>query len=192
MFQLKQLLYSDLARRYEFEGRKNVQPNFLRFVGRLFHYSYLPNVLCRMSRAAMLWHLPVLPRLLTYLNLVLFGLEVTPKCEIGPGVVFAYPVGCVIGASRIGKNVTIFQGVGLGALRPDMGFHRELRCEIGDHVILGAECKVLGPYNVGNGAVIGPNSVVLTSVLPGQMVFGVPARLVSAAQLASISGYRAI
>jgi serine O-acetyltransferase len=80
----------------------------------------------------------------------------------------------------------------LGALRPDMGFHRELRCEIGDHVILGAECKVLGPYNVGNGAVIGPNSVVLTSVLPGQMVFGVPARLVSAAQLASISGYRAI
>lgn len=191
MLQLKQLLYSDLARRYEFEGRGHVQPNFFRFVGRLFHYSYLPNVLCRMSRAAMLCRLPVIPKLLTYLNLVLFGLEVTPKCEIGPGVIFAYPVGCVIGAWRIGSNVTIFQGVGLGALRPDMGFNHELRCEIGDNVVLGAECKVLGPYHVGNGAVVGPNSVVLGSVLPGQVVFGIPARVASTAQHASILGYRA-
>src|ERR1700734_3436081 len=98
MSQLKDLLYSDLARQYELEGRPEVRPNFLRFLGRLLHFRFLPNVLCRISRAAMLTGVPALPKLFTYLNLVLFGLEVTSKCEIGPGIFFAHPVGCVIGA----------------------------------------------------------------------------------------------
>lgn len=178
MSQLKVLLYSDLARQYELEGRLGLRPNFGRFLLRLFHFRYLPNVICRSSRAAMLAGIPVLPKLLTYLNLVLFGLEVTPKCEIGPGIFFAHPVGCVIGAWRIGSNVLIFQGVGLGALHPDMGFNRELRCEIGDDVVLGAGCKVLGPYRIGNGAVVGANSVVMNSVESQRTVFGVPARVV--------------
>ena len=178
MSQLKELLYADLARQYELEGRSNIKPNFGRFLLRLLHFRYLPNVISRSSRAAMLAGVPVLPRLLTYLNVVLFGLEITPKCEIGPGVFFAHPVGCVIGAWRIGSNVTIFQEVGLGALRPDMGFNRELRCEIGDNVILGAGCKVLGPYRIGDGASIGANSVVLSSVEPQRTVFGIPARVV--------------
>jgi serine O-acetyltransferase len=178
MSQLKELLYTDLARQYELEGRSDIRPNFVRFLLRLLHFRYLPNVICRTSRAAMLSGVPVLPKLLTYLNVVLFGLEVTPKCEIGPGVFFAHPVGCVIGAWRIGSNVMIFQGVGLGALHPDMGFNRELRCEIGDNVVLGAGCKVLGPYLIGNGAVVGANSVVMSAVEPRQTVFGVPARVV--------------
>ena len=178
MSQLKHLLYSDLARQYELEGRNDLRPNLFRFLARLLHFRFLPNVICRSSRAAMLAGVPILPKLLTYMNLVLFGLEVTPKCEIGPGIFFAHPVGCVIGAWRIGSNVTVFQGVGLGALKPDMGFERDLRCEIGDNVVLGAGCKVLGPYRIGDGAVVGANSVVMSSVEPRQTVFGVPARVV--------------
>ena len=41
---LKQLLYSDLARQYELEGRHDRQPNLLRFLARLLHYRFLPNV----------------------------------------------------------------------------------------------------------------------------------------------------
>ena len=175
---LKQLLYADLARQDELEGRGDTKPNFVRFLVRLLDFRYLPNVIYRSSRAAMLAGIPGLPRLLTYLNIVLFGLEITPKCEIGPGIFFAHPVGCVIGAWRIGSNVTIFQEVGLGALRPDMGFNRELRCEIEDNVVLGAGCKVLGPYRIGNGTVVGANSVVLSSVGPQRTVSGVPARVV--------------
>jgi|SRR5579862_5189769 len=181
MSQLKELLYSDLARQYELEGRKDLRPNLFRLVRRMLHFRFLPNVICRTSRAAMLAGVPILPKLLTYLNLVVFGLEATPKCEIGPGIFFAHPVGCVIGAWRIGSKVTVFQGVGLGALKPDMGFDRDLRCEIGDDVVLGAGCKVLGPYRIGNGAVVGANSVVMNSVEPGQTVFGVPARIVPSA-----------
>jgi serine O-acetyltransferase len=178
MSQLKDLLYGDLARQYELEGRPEVRPNWRRFLARLLHFRFLPNVLCRSSRAAMLTGVPVLPKLLTYLNLVLFGLEVTSKCEIGPGIFFAHPVGCVIGAWRIGSNVTVFQGVGLGALHPDMGFNQELRCEIGDNVVLGAGCKILGPYHIGDNVTVGANSVVLQSVGPNVTVFGIPARVV--------------
>jgi serine O-acetyltransferase len=175
---LKQLLYSDLARQYELEGRAGVRPNFFRFLGRLLHFRFLPNVIFRTSRAAMLAGIPLLPKLLTYVNVVLFGLEVTPRCEIGPGIFFAHPVGCVIGAWKIGSNVTVFQGVGLGSLRPDMDFVRELRCEIGDNVVLGAGSKVLGPFHIGNNVTVGANSVVMNSVAAGQTVFGIPARVV--------------
>jgi len=181
MSQLKALLYSDLARQYELEGKADVRPNVFRFLGRLLHFRFLPNVICRSSRAAMLAGIPVLPKLLTYVNLVLFGLEVTPRCEIGPGIFFAHPVGCTIGAWKIGRNATVFQGVGLGALHADMGFARELRCEIGDNVILGAGCKILGPYRIGDNVTVGANSVVMQSVGANLSVFGVPARVIPAA-----------
>lgn len=178
MSRLKELLYSDLARQYELEGKFGVRPNFVRFLGRLFHFRFLPNVLCRTSRAAMLSGVPVAPKLLTYLNLVLFGLEVTPKCEIGPGIFFAHPVGCVIGAWRVGSNVILYQGVGLGAAHTDMEFSKELRPEIGNNVILGAGCKVLGSCYVGDNVTVGTNSVVLTSVGPNCTVLGIPAIVV--------------
>ena len=178
MSQLKALLYSDLARQYELEGKENQRPNPFRFLARLLHFRYLPNVICRTSRAAMLAGIPLLPKLLTYMNLILFGLEVTPRCEIGPGIFFAHPVGCTIGAWKIGRNATVFQGVGLGALHADMGFSRELRCEIGDNVTLGAGCKVLGPYHIGDNVTVGANSVVMQSVAANLSVLGVPARVI--------------
>jgi serine O-acetyltransferase len=176
MSRLKELLYSDLARQYELEGRPDTRPNFIRFLGRFLHFRFLPNVLCRTSRTAMLIGIPVVPNLLTYLNLVLFGLEVTPKCEIGNGIFFAHPVGSVIGAWQIGSNVTIFQGVTLGSKRPDMKFDRSLRPQIGNNVMLGTGCKVLGGIQIGDNVTVGANSVILNSVEPNQTVFGVPAQ----------------
>jgi serine O-acetyltransferase len=95
---LKQLLYSDLARQSELEGRPVARPSIARLLRRLLHPRFLPIVLCRASRAARLRKIPVMPELLTYLNIVLFGLEVTPRCEIGPGIFFPHPSGTVIGA----------------------------------------------------------------------------------------------
>lgn len=180
---LKQLLYSDLARQFELEGRADRRPNFFRFLCRLPHFKFLPNVIFRSSRAALLAGIPGLPWALMYLNIVLFGLEVTPKCQIGPGFYLPHPVGCVIGAWSIGANVTMFQGVGVGAMN-DMSFRKELRCQIGDNVILGTGCKILGPYDIGDHAVVGANSVVLRSVAANDSVFGAPARSVPTSRAA--------
>src|SRR5271166_4802385 len=173
---LRQLLYSYLVRQYELEGRHDRQPNLLRFLSRLPHYRFLPIVLYRMSRSALLAGIPLLPNLLTYLNLVLFGLEITPRCEVGPGVFFAHTSGSVIGATRIGSNVTIFGGMNLGAKELDMGFDPALRPEVGDNVVLGTGSKVLGPVRIADNVTVGANSVVLRSVDPNTTVDGSPAR----------------
>jgi serine O-acetyltransferase len=82
----------------------------------------------------------------------------------------------VIGASKIGRNVTIFQGVTLGAKEMDMGFDPTLRPEIGDYVVVGAGAKVLGGISLGDNVRIGANSVLLRSVPANATVAGVPAR----------------
>ena|SRR5271165_3316151 len=179
MSTLKQLLYSDLERQVEIEGKPVTDVTLSGLLRRLLHHRFLPIVLCRASRAALLRKIPVLPELLTYLNLVLFGLEVAPRCEIGPGIFFPHASGTVVGAWRIGSNVTIFQGVTLGAKELDMGFDVRLRPEVGNHVVLGAGAKILGGIHLCDGVTVGANSVVVDSVEAGCTVVGIPARCVS-------------
>jgi serine O-acetyltransferase len=176
---LKQLLYSDLLRQLELEGKQRVQPNFVSLTRRLLHYRFLPILLCRLSRAAMLRHMVVISKLLTYVNLVFFGLEVSSRCEIGPGIFFPHTSGTVIGAWRIGSRVTIFQGVTLGAKELDMNFDTRLRPSVGDNVTLGAGSKILGGIHIGDAAIVGANAVVLNSVAAGEVALGVPAHTVA-------------
>jgi serine O-acetyltransferase len=178
MSSLKELLYSDLARQFQLEGKPELQPNFFRLLIRIPHYRYLPIFICRLSRAAYVAGIPLLPHLFTYLNIVLFGLEVTPRCEIGPGVLFSHPVGTVVGASRVGRNVTFVQGVMVGAISPGKEFDPALRPVIGNDVVLSAGCKVLGGIEIGDGATVGANSLVLRPVAPNATVLGVPAKLI--------------
>jgi serine O-acetyltransferase len=114
--------------------------------------------------------------LLSYLNQIIFGIEISPKCAIGPGIFFPHTSGTVIGASKIGRNVTIFQGVTLGAKEMDMGFDPALRPEIGDFVVVGAGAKILGGISLGDNVRVGANSVLLRSVPANSTVAGVPAR----------------
>jgi serine O-acetyltransferase len=175
---LKQLLASDLARQYELERRPCPRSGSFALFCRLLHPRFLPIVLCRVGRAAWLCHVPVLPGLCRYLNLVLFGLEVAPRCEIGPGIFFPHSSGTVIGACRIGSNVTIFQGVTLGAKELDMEFDPRLRPEVGDNVIIGAGAKILGGLRIDDNVIVGANSVVVESVESGSTIVGIPARQV--------------
>lgn len=176
MLRLKQLLCEDLARQYAFEGNPERHAGWGGILRRLLHPRFLPIVLCRLSRAASLLGIPGLPAALTYLNLVLFGIEVTPRCEIGPGIFFPHTFGIVIGARRLGRNVTVYQGVTLGAKELDMHFDPEKRPAIGDHVTLGAGSKILGGIEIGSHAVVGANAVVVRSVEASLTVMGVPAR----------------
>lgn len=170
------LLYADLERQLQLSGHPGAKASVLSLLRRLFHPRFLPIVLCRCSRSAMLTGIPVLPYLLSYLNQIIFGIEISPKCAIGPGIFFPHTSGTVIGASKIGRNVTIFQGVTLGAKDMDMGFDRALRPELGDYVVIGAGAKVLGGISLGDNVRVGANSVLLRSVPANATVAGVPAR----------------
>jgi len=179
---LKSLLYADLERQLRLSGQPGAQASLPRLVRRLLHPRFLPIVLCRCSRSALLSGLPAVAHLLSYLNQVLFGIEISPRCAIGPGIFFPHTSGTVVGASKIGSNVTIFQGVTLGARQIDMTYDPALRPELGDYVTVGAGAKVLGGIALGDNVHVGANSVLLRSVPANATVVGIPAREVRSSE----------
>ena len=101
----------------------------------------VPVVLYRMSHACAVHRIPVVPKLLSLVNLVIFGIEISPQIVIGPGLFFPHTQGTVIGARSIGANAIIFQNVTLGASELDLAFRPEMRPEIGHDVVIGAGAK---------------------------------------------------
>jgi serine O-acetyltransferase len=138
----------------------------------------LPLIIIRISHALQARRISPFGQLVAYLNILLFGVDVAIKCEIGPGFFLPHTSGTVIGAAKIGENVTIYQNVTLGAKYADMAWCVEKRPTIGDNVILGAGCKVLGAAHIGAGSVVGANSVVLDDVPENSLVVGIPGCIV--------------
>ena len=134
-----------------------------------------PVVLLRLAEWFDKNRLGFLAKIPAMLNVALFGLEVSPKVDIGGGLLLPHTVGTVIGAARIGINCTIMQGVTLGTAEPEMGYTPALRPIVGDEVLIGAGAKVLGNVTVGDHARIGANAVVIKDVPPHFVAVGIPA-----------------
>jgi serine O-acetyltransferase len=115
---------------------------------------------------------PVVPRLLSNASRVLTGIEIHPAANIGRDFFIDHGTGVVIGeTAEIGDCVTLYQGVTLGGT----GFARGKRHPtVQDNVTIGSGAKLLGPINVGHGAKVGANSVVVHDVPPNATVVGNP------------------
>lgn len=102
------------------------------------------------------------------------GIEIHPGAQIGRGVFIDHGMGVVIGeTSVVGDNCTLYHGVTLGGT----SWRSEKRHPtLGAGVVIGAGAKLLGPIDVGDGAKIGANSVVVRDVLAGATVVGIPGR----------------
>jgi len=106
------------------------------------------------------------------------GVEIHPGATIGQSLFIDHGMGVVIGeTAKIGNNVTIYHGVTLGGVSATPGIRHP---QIGDNVIIGSGAALLGSINVGNGARIGSNAVVVKDVPANATMVGVPARNVSA------------
>lgn len=132
----------------------------------------------RHRRAHFLWthgH-KLLARYLSQRTRKLTGIEIHPGATIGRGLFIDHGMGVVIGeTTQIGDNVTLYQDVTLGGTGKDVGKRHPT---IGNNVVIGAGAKVLGPFEVGDGAKIGASAVVLKAVPPGATVVGNPGRVV--------------
>ena len=120
------------------------------------------------------WFLPA--RMISQFARWLTGIEIHPGAKIGRRLFIDHAMGVVIGeTAEVGNDVTLYQGVTLGGTSLVRGTKRHPT--IGNDVIIGAGAKVLGPLNIGDGARIGANAVVLSDVPFGVTVVGIPARV---------------
>jgi serine O-acetyltransferase len=95
------------------------------------------------------------------------GVEISPRAEIGPGLVVHSTHGVFIAETRIGRGCVVQHGVAIT---------HGVR-SVGDNVYFGPGAKVIGRAAVGNNVRVVANSVVMTDVPDNLTVVGVPARI---------------
>ena len=114
----------------------------------------------------------IIPRMITERAHSLTGIDIHPAAEIGESFAIDHGTGVVIGSTTIiGKNVTLYQGVTLGAknfsyssegLPLDIPRHPIVE----DNVTIYSEASLLGRITIGKGSVIGGNVWLTHSVPP--------------------------
>ncbi len=130
-----------------------------------------------------------LARVLSNVARLLTGIEIHPGARIGRRFFIDHGMGVVIGETAIiGNDCTLYHGVTLGGTSWQKGKRHPT---LGNDVVVGAGAKVLGPIEVGEGARVGSNAVVVKAVPPGATVVGVPGKLVERPQEDRFSERRA-
>ncbi len=132
--ELMHLIACDIARSRKPGGEFSRRGEAAVFLYRISHHAWRHN---RRLLARMFWQL----------NLMLYKLDIPPHIDAGPGLVVPHPAGVIL-AGRIGANVSIGAGVGIGFRgRLDAGAGRGVPV-IGDDVVLGDGSGVLGGHFV--------------------------------------------
>ena len=128
----------------------------------------------RFSSWARRVRVPVLRQLMLLIALfirraveIVTGVEISPRAEIGPGLVVHTTHGVFIAETRIGCNCVVQHGVAIT---------HGVR-SVGNDVYFGPGAKVIGRAAVGNNVRVVANSVVMTDVADNLTVVGVPARI---------------
>lgn len=118
-----------------------------------------------------------LGRFISHLGRWATGIEIHPGAVIGERVFIDHGMGVVIGETAVvGDGCTIYHGVTLGGTSLYKGAKRHPT--LGKDVVVAAGAKVLGGFEVGDGAKIGSNAVVIKPVPAGATAVGIPARII--------------
>lgn len=131
-----------------------------------------------------------LARFISHISRWLTGIEIHPGAQIGRRFFIDHGMGVVIGETAvIGDDCTLYHGVTLGGTTWQKGKRHPT---LHNGVVIGAGAKVLGPIEIGQGARVGSNSVVLKSVPAGATVVGIPGHIVDSKTRKSTLGRDAI
>lgn len=104
------------------------------------------------------------------------GVEIHPGATIGKGLFIDHGMGVVVGETTvIGDYCLLYQNCTLGGTGKE---HGKRHPTLGDHVLVGAGAKVLGPFKVGDNARIAAGAVVLNEIPANCTAVGVPAHVV--------------
>jgi serine acetyltransferase len=160
------MIFKSDVENYLSKTKKSGSVNLITMLIYFFHPRLTPIGIFRISSFFYRMNIQILAQLFSYINQILFGLEISPKVKIGPGFFMPHCRATVIGAKEIGNNVTIYQNVTIGAKYLDFNYNSDTRPSIGNNVIIGTGATVLGGVKVGEGSRIGPHALVTTDVEP--------------------------
>ncbi len=119
-------------------------------------------------------------RFISHIGRWLTGIEIHPGAKIGRRFFIDHGMGVVIGETAIiGNDCTLYHGVTLGGTSWNKGKRHPT---LHDGVVVGAGAKVLGPIDIGAGARIGSNSVIVKPVPAGATVVGIPGHIIDSKQ----------
>lgn len=121
--------------------------------------------------------LKLIARIVSNFARLMTGVDIHPAATIGKNFIIDHGTGIVIGETAIiGSNVLMYHGVTLGGTGNDSSHKRHP--SICDDVMIAAGAKILGNIQIGKGAKIGANAVVLKNVPPYATAVGMPARII--------------
>lgn len=153
------------------------QPRVLSWILTCLHPGTISALMYRLSRFCLYNRMQWLSNVLLLIEHIYAKNEISPKAEIGPGLLLnGSGIGIVCNA-YIGSNCT-FMGrntISLGGME-EFDLKKD-RFEIGDDCVFGIGARVIRPVTLATGTQVMPNSIVLSSeYASGVVLCGVPAK----------------
>lgn len=169
--ELKRMLYTDVQAIY---GNDPAVDNYSEVI---FCYPVIEAMVCyRTAHALLELGVPIIPRILTELAHSRTGIDIHPGATIGEYFAIDHGTGVVIGeTSIIGKHVTIYQGVTLGARNftfDEQGHPVDIPRHpiVEDNVTIYSNTSLLGRITIGHDTIIGGNIWLTHSVPPNSRI----------------------
>jgi len=152
-----------------------------RFLAALWLFPFSSVLLFR----AKIWlckrHVPILPRLCDWINMLVWRVQIADNANIGPGLCISHGEIMIYGEVTAGRHLTLNPYSGMGLVHKRRVSHPLERLggpTIGDNVFIGAGAYLFGPIKVGDNVRIGAKSVVIHDVPSNSVVAGIPARVI--------------
>ncbi len=164
-------LRQDLKYILHFENRSLTLKNLIWAIFACDAYAVLASF--RLRQWSRRYHIPLLNRILRFLQTALYGIELGNGIHLGHGVYFVHTVGTVIGGDAWIGDRCIFMGCNTVGAAKFQGSPR-----IGDRTLVGAGARILGKIEVGSHCTLGANAVILQNIPSHQTAVGVPAKVV--------------
>jgi serine acetyltransferase len=117
------------------------------------------------------------------LLITLHASDFQPHCRIGPGLRMPHPIGILVGHGVLGRGVVLQHHITLSAVTTNWRTGQSPGWfQIGDDVTIFTGSVIAGRVAVGDGAIIGANSLVVRDIPAGHIVIGGRTRPATEAQ----------
>jgi serine acetyltransferase len=164
---VRELIWSDYRAHYAYKS-ESARTRKVMFLPRMLTNSSMhANVLVRLIQGTPLYLTWFWRRLL----IALHGCDFQPHCRIGPGLRMPHPIGILVGHGVLGRDVVLQHHITLSAVTTNWNTGGSPGWfQVGDGVTIFTGTVIAGQVAIGDGAVIGANSLIVRDIPSNHIV----------------------